>query len=220
MSAALPTHVATDNEAIPNPSGRIPGDGPDMRHVMPIEDMLAELREFKFDAAGYVARWRAHLSAVGGSLLLHYARDGEKAVTLGMPCDPQVRHRNRWAYFLFADLDANDERRHVLMSTLERERLCWDERPINTAETTRAMRGFLRVGGRILVTPSGQVTEGGEMPPGWMDGPEWQRLDIAEAQHAYFELRRLYRADRQIKRAARMLGRRTDNGGLELKAQP
>lgn len=216
MSADLPTHVATADEAIPNPGAPTHGDGPDMRAVMSIEAMLADLREFDGDEVGYVIRWRQHLAAIGASVLLHYARDGERGLTLGMPCDLQARHRNRWAHFLMEDLDADEHRRPVLLAMLQREALSWDERPVDAATTTRAMRGFLRTGGRILVTPDGQVTEGGGMLRSLLVGDAEHIREAAAEQRAYFDVRRRYRADRQIKRAVRMLGRRTSGGWLEL----
>lgn len=219
MTAALPKHVATDDEAIPEPGARLRGDGPDMRAVMPIEEMLADLREFEDDLVGYVIRWREHLTSVGGSVLLHYARDGEKGLTLGMPCDPQVRHRSRWAHFLFEDLDADDERRPVLMMILQRERLFWDERPIDAGATTRAMRDFIRTGGRIMVTPEGHVTEGGGAPRALTHGTPEERAEVTRAGRAYFDARHRLRTDRQIKRAARLFGRRTDNGWVVLEAR-
>lgn len=217
----LPTHVATVDEAIPAPGHRMPEDGPDMRRVMTVEAMLADLQPFTADQddVGYVARWRAHLRAIGGSVLLHYGRDGERDITFGLPCDPQVRHRNRWAFFLFNDLEEQAGRRDVLMHALQREGLFWDERPVDRAATTRAMRAFLRVGGRILITPGGQVTEGGEMPRAWMHGRSQDQAEVAEASLAYCDHRQRYRADRHIRRAARMLGQRVGDGWLELRAR-
>lgn len=219
MTAALPKHVATDDEAIPDPSARMPGDGPDMRSVMPIAEMVADLRQFDGDVVGYVLRWREHLKAVGGSVLLHYDCDGEEGLTLGMPCDPQVRHRSRWAHLLFEDLDADEERRPVLMMVLQRERMCWDERPVDAAATTRAMRDFIRTGGRILITPEGHVTEGGGVPHALTHGTPEERAETTRAGRAYFDVRRRLRTDRQIKRAARLLGQRTDNGWIVLEAR-
>lgn len=159
----LPKHVATADEPIPAPGQRMPEDGPDMRHALSIDEMLADLRPFTEDQdeVGYVERWREHLRAIGGSILLHYARDGERDLTLGLPCDPQVRHRSRWAFYLFNDLDEQDGRRDVLMHVLQRKRLFWDERRTDAAATTSAVRDFIRTGGRILITPEGELTESG-----------------------------------------------------------
>lgn len=219
MSAALPTHVATGDEVIADLGFRQHGDGPDMRNVMSVESMLAELRQFDDDVVGYVALWRQHIAAVGGSVLLHYARDGETGITLGMPCDPQVRHRSRWAHFLFVDLDADEERRPTLMDALRREGWFWDERPVDAAATTRAIRGFIRTGGRILITPEGHLTDGGGLPRAFTHGTaeEVDEVDeVTRAGRAYFDVRHRLRCDRQIKRAARMLGQRTTNGWIVL----
>lgn len=217
----LPTHVAAADEPIPAPGQRMPEDGPDMRHVAPIDDMLAALQPFTDDQddVGYVQRWREHLRAIGGSVLLHYARDGERDLTFGLPCDAQVRHRSRWAFYLFDDLEKQDGRRDVLMHVLRREHLFWDERRTDAAATTRAVRDFVRTGGRILITPEGELTEGGGMRRAFTHGTADEVEEVVRAGRVYFDVRRRLRADRQIKRAVRMLGRRTENGWFVLEAR-
>lgn len=217
----LPKHVATADESIPEPGHRMPEDGPDMRFAMPIDAMLADLRPFTEDQdeVGYIERWRSHLQAIGGSVLLHYDRDGERDLTFGLPCDPQVRHRSRWAFYLFADLEAQPSRRDVLMHMLKRDGLFWDERRTDAAAVTRAMREFIRTGGRILITPEGELTEGGGAPRVLTHGTSTEVDDVVHANRNYFDVRRRLRADGQIKRAARMLGRRTAHGWIVLEAQ-
>ena len=92
------------------------------------------------------------------------------------------------------------------MMILQRERLFWDERPVDAGATTRAMRDFIRTGGRILITPEGHVTEGGGVPRALTHGTPEERAEVT-------------RAGRQIKRAARLFGRRTENGWLVLEAR-
>lgn len=221
VELGLPKHIATADEPIPAPGQRMPEHRPDMRHVLSVDEMLADLRPFSEDQdeVGYVERWREHLRAIGGSVLLHYTRDGERDLTFGLPCDPQVRHRSRWAYFLFNDLEEQDGRRDVLMHILKRERLFWDERRTDAGATTRAMRDFVRTGGRILITPEGELAEGGSAPRALTHGTPAEADAVRGASHAYSDVRRRLRADRQIKRTVRLLGRRTANGWMVLEAR-
>lgn len=68
MNAALPPHVATDEEAIPAPGVR-PWDGSDMREVASIDEMLGKLKVFADDEddAGYVQLFRQFVAEIHAS---------------------------------------------------------------------------------------------------------------------------------------------------------
>lgn len=220
-AAQLPPHVAAADEPIPDPGIRLHGEGPDMRAAMSVQQMLADLSAFTDDQddVGYVTRWREHFKSIGGSALVHYAKNGEVGLTIEMPVDPQVRHRNRWAHFLLEDLRAGEHRRDVLITLLLSARLFYDERPTDPAATTRAMRGFLRTGGRILLTPDGHVVEGIGAPRAFTHGTDGEAHEVVQAGRAYHDVRYRFRADQQIKRAVRLLGHRTANGWIVLEAR-
>lgn len=212
MSAPLPLHVATADEPIPPPSERPLRNEPDMRLVTPLETMLAELAHAADDDVEFVALFTVFVAEVGCSLLAHYARDGELGLTMGSPVDPQVRHRSRWMHYLVDRLDAVESRRDLLLRLLVADGLVWDERPANPRETTRAVRDWLRAGGRLLLTPEGHLEEGNGVPQALIDGPPDAAAECRRAGRAYFEARHRWRADRQIKRVVRALGARTENG--------
>lgn len=153
----LPPRVATADELIEAPWGDR-SDGPDMRHVQPLDAMLESLREYDDDDVGYVELWRQHAASAGLGLSLHYTRDGERHLWIGSACDAQIRHRSRWLHFLIQNLDKVEDRRHILMEALRRDQLCLDERPVDPRATTIAVRDFLLNDGRILITPEGDVT--------------------------------------------------------------
>jgi hypothetical protein len=212
---SLPGHVATDDEPIPAVRGR-PFDGPDLRFVTPIPDMLAELGRFHDDAAGYVDRFREYLDEAGIDVSLMIDGDGTEDMMVGGRCDGQMRHRSRWIHFLFDDLDRKDGRRSELRRQLWCEGRCADNRLVTPRETTTAIRDFLRSDGRILVTPDGHLTEGGAVPRAFIHGSEDDVAECVRASRAYFDLSLRRRAREHIKRAARMLGTRTGNGWLVL----
>ena len=214
----LPPHVATAEEPMGAPWGDR-SDGPDMRHVQPIDAMLESLREYDDDDVGYVELWRRHAASAGLGLSLHYARDGERHLWIGSACDAQMRHRSRWLHFLVQDLDQVEDRRRILMEALRRDRLCLDERPVDPRATTIAVRDFLLNDGRILITPEGDVTEGGGVPRPFLNGTEDEAAECMRAGRAYFSMRKHLRSDRQIKRIVKTLGRKTDNGWWVLEAR-
>ena len=205
MTAALPPHVATVDEPIP-PSSRHPLiNEPDMRTVTPIEMMLAELAHVADDDIAFVAQFRTYIREIGCTLMAHYGRDGYLTLNLGSPVDIQVRHRSRWAHYLFDRLDAIEGRRDLLLRILIAERVCWDERPERPRETTLAIRGFLNAGGRILISPCGRLEENGCAAALSLVAPRAD--ECAAAAFRYLDVRRRFRADRQIRRAVRLFGR-------------
>jgi hypothetical protein len=216
VSAALPPHVATADEVIP-PASAHPGiSEPDMRTVTPLATMLAALAHVADDDVAFVERFRRYVSEVGCTLIAHFDRDGDLGLTLGSPCDVRVRHRNRWTYYLFDRLDAVEGRRELLLRQLIVEGICWDERPPRPRETTLAIRDFLHAGGRILISPCGRLEENGCDAALSLFDP---RADAcASAAFRYVEVRRRFRADRQIRRAVRLIGRAV-NGWQVLEAR-
>ena len=102
---------------------------------------------------------------------------------------------------------------------LKREGRFTDNRPANPRKTTAAIRDFLKNEGRILIDPQGHLTEGGGIPRPFVDGGREEMAACRQAFGAYFDTRRRWRSDRQIKRAVRMLGERTDNGWIVLEAR-
>ena len=215
--AALPPHVAKHGEPI-QPLGERPWDGPDMRVAMSIDDMLAELAAID-DGIVYADHWRHLVTSVGCTPAVNIEKDGELSLTVMLPCDAQVRHRSRWVHFLASDLDRVQGRRAALLELLRRAGFACDHRPVDPRATTVAMRDFLLAEGRILVAPDGRVTEGGGAPSALLHGTAEEYGACAKATRAYFDLRNRFRADRHIRRAARMLGARTDNGWLVLEAR-
>lgn len=207
----LPLHAATDDEPIP-PLGERPWDGPDMRAVAPIEQMLDWLRECDpVDDVAYLMLWQALVRSIGMSVLICYERDGEEGLMVGGPCDAQARHRNRWMHFLLADLELVETRRELLMKQLRRSGPSCDRRLRDPGATTQAVRTFLAAGGRLLIDPEGHLEEAGDFP---MRGEVGRQSQSALTN--YFAVRRRFRSDPQIKRAVRMLGTRTDNGWIVL----
>lgn len=215
----LPTHVASSNEPIPAPWGDR-CDGPDLRYAHPVEIMLADLRSLDDDDFGYVALWAEHASAVGAWVILRISREGERLLMVGAPCDAQTRHRSRWLHFLVEDLKRIDGRREVLLDHLHHIGHVLDERRRNPSATTLAIRDYLRSGGRVLLTPDGNLEEGSTIPGMFVKGPESEITECLRAHRAYFNMRKLFRCEKQIKRIIRTLGRRTTNGWTVLEAQP
>jgi len=214
----LPNHVATGDEHIEAPWGDR-YDGPDMRNVLPVETMLRGLRKFDDDDVSYVELWRQHAASAGLSITLHYDLDGERHLFVGSACDAQVRHRSRWTHFLFQDLDKVKDRRRILMDALRKEGRYIDERPAEPRQTTIAIRDFLVNDGRILISPEGELMEGGGVPRPFLNGTDHEATECVRANKAYFRVRRRFCADRQIRRAVRMLGHTTNNGWWVLEAQ-
>lgn len=217
MSAPLPPHVATDDEPIPALGGH-EREGADLRSAMPIDQMIDCLKVLDGDDVDYVALWLRFARSIGDVFVM-IERDGERSLMMGGRCDAQIRHRSRWQHFLTEDLDRKDGRRELLLSTLIDQGRYSDQRPNDPRGTTHAVRGFLRTGGRILIDPQGKLTEGGGVPRQWLDGDDAARAEVIRASRAYFGARRRWRADRQIMRAARMLGTPTDNGWIVLEGK-
>lgn len=82
--------------------------------------------------------------------------------------------------------------------------------------TTKAVRDFIRAGGRILITPDGELTEGGGLPRGFTHGSVAEADEYLRAGRAYLVARATRGGDARIMRAVRRLGRRTENGWLAL----
>ena len=145
--------------------------GPDMKTVMPIEMMLGVLHQTP-DASAYLKVWLRLVETFGGWTSLIISRDGEEDLRVGLPMDPQMRHRNRWHHFLTKDLNEDPERRDLLISMLIAQGRYADNRPADPRVTTRAMRDFLRSGGRILIEPDGKLTEGAGLPRSFTHGSD------------------------------------------------
>lgn len=83
-----------------------------------------------------------------------------------------------------------------------------------------ALRGFLAHGGRLLVEPTGNLSEGGGAPR-WFIEADIPETETAMAAHrAYFAHRHDPTARARFKRAALMLGQKTANGWHVLQVQP
>lgn len=80
------------------------------------------------------------------------------------------------------------------------------------------IRSFIRAGGRILVTPAGELSEGGGVPWPLIDGSDEEAAECLRAGRAYFNVRDLPAASQQISRTVHSLGRRTDHGWIILEA--
>ncbi|MFM6831407.1 MAG: hypothetical protein ACKOVA_13895 [Novosphingobium sp.] len=81
-----------------------------------------------------------------------------------------------------------------------------------------ALRGYLAHGGRVLVEPTGALSESGGIPRWFNDSDLPENATAIAAHRAYFGLRDPA-ARARIKRAALMLGRRVDNGWRVLEAR-
>jgi hypothetical protein len=209
--------VATADEPIPE---LVPDrwSGPDMKTVMPIEMMLGLLHHAP-DARAYVAIWLMLIKSFGAWPSLTISREGEEELRIGVPCDEQLRHRYRWQHFLTEDLNSDPERRELLVITLITKGRYADNRPAEPRSTTRAIRDFVRTGGRILIEPDGTLSEGGGLPRSFTHGTDEEAAECVRASRAYFAVRRRWRSDRHIKRAVAMLGERTNNGWMVLEAR-
>lgn len=212
----LPPHVAQDDEPIDNLRAR-PWDGPDMRKVLPIEMMLGVLHQTA-NAASYLTLWLAMVKSGGGWVSVTITKDGEEELGIGTPCDAQIRHRSRWLHFLTEDLNEDPERRELLIAQLIAAGRYADNRPADPGLTMRAVRDFLKVGGRILIEPDGRVSEGGSLPRTFSHGTAEAAEECIRASKAYYAVRRRWRSDRHIGRAVRMLGRETGSGWWVLEA--
>lgn len=80
------------------------------------------------------------------------------------------------------------------------------------------LRGFLAHGGRVLVEPSGALSEGGGVPR-WFNDADLPETETAIAAHRAYFAQRDQAARAKVKRAAMMLGHRTANGWRVLEAQ-
>lgn len=86
------------------------------------------------------------------------------------------------------------------------------------ANIAAAIRDFIGSGGRILVTPAGELTKGGGVPWPFIDGSDEEAAECLRAGRAYFTARDLPGGERRISRTVRVLGRRTNNGWQVLEA--
>lgn len=213
----LPVCAATADEPIEDLRGR-PWDGPDMKAVMPIDQMLDILHQAP-DAGTYVKLWLGMVKSFGGWVSLTITRDGQEQLGIGLPCDAQLRHRNRWHHFLSNDLDADPERRELLIMRLIEEGRYADNRPSEPRAVTGAVRNYLRAGGRILIEPDGTLSEGGGLPLAFTHGSDEAAAECIRATRAYYAVRRRWRSEQQIKRAVQMLGSRTSHGWQVLEAR-
>lgn len=217
----LPTHVATAGELIPALQGDR-SEGPDLRNATAIADIFEDLDRFvrDEDVFGYVERFRQHLDATGIDVAVVVESDATEHLMAGSRCDAQIRHRSRWIHFLFEHLGRDEEHRTLLMRQLRRQGRFIDHRPACPRQTTMTIRSFLKYEGRILLDPRGHLMEGGGVPHMVARGTAQEAAACGRAHRAYFEARRRWRSDRQIKRAVRMLGVRTANGWIVLEARP
>lgn len=214
----FPPNVATADEEIPAIDNTDCWAGPDLHSAQASDAMLLKLSEFDDDEVGYVDCWLELLGSVGGTAHAEYSAEGDVRLSVGVPCDTQMRHRWRWTHILAHDLDRLDGRRSLLLRRLRRSGWVIDMRPREAQATTIAMRNFIRAGGRILVTPEGHIEEGGGVPRALYDGSPQDVNECLLAGRAYLDVRKHFRADSQIRRAAKMLGHKTANGWWVLEA--
>lgn len=81
-----------------------------------------------------------------------------------------------------------------------------------------ALRGYLAHGGRVLVEPTGELSEGGGIPR-WFNDADLPETETAIAAHRTYFGMRDPAARAKVKRAAMMLGHRTSNGWRVLEAR-
>ena len=213
----MPTHVATDDEAIPPLRGR-PWDGADLSLVQPVEAMIRDLGQ-RDSLDDYVDCFEEHLESAGIDASVMIDREGVKFLCPGTPADAQMRHRSRYIHFLFEALDLKAGAGDELGRRLIARGRCADNRPVTPHAVTTAVRDFIRSDGRILVTPAGRLTEGGEVPRSFLSGTDAEAAECIRASRAYFDLNLRARAREQIKRAVRMLGKSTSNGWMVLEGK-
>lgn len=201
MTAACFSHIAQVDEPIPAPNGRRMRS-PDMRGVAPVEQMTTWLDAVADDDVAYVQLWRGLVASIGCTIDVHYHRDGEVSLMMGSPVDIQCRHRSRWMQALLDHLDAIEGRRDALNYDLRRAHRVIDERPSRPRETTVSVRDFLRVGGRIMIRPDGQIDDGGASAAFRIDAP----VSTADAVARYYEVRRRFNTDGHLRRIVQRLG--------------
>lgn len=133
-----------------------------------------------------------------------------------MMCDAQMRHRSRWAHFLFEDMDRDPARREFLTNFLVQNGRYADNRPADVRRTTIAVRNFLKAGMRIMVDPNGELSEGGDVLKQAGESSDEQNAQRLQWIRVYFDTRRRWKTSAHIKRAVNMLGRPTADGWMVL----
>ncbi|ATY32532.1 hypothetical protein CVN68_11565 [Sphingomonas psychrotolerans] len=68
-----------------------------------------------------------------------------------------------------------------------------------------------------MVDPNGELSEGNGVPEAFTHGSESDAAECVRAAKVYLAVRRRWRSDAHIKRAVRMLGRRTADGWTMLR---
>lgn len=188
--------------------------GPDLRDLPPLEQQIDWLNAIAHDGCGYAALWISIVQSIGDVSLL-ITRNGEREMVLGRACDSQERERASRLEKLSDHLDQSSHLAALIDALWEKGRVS-DNRPHLPGLTTECIRDFLSTGARVLVDPEGRLLEGGEVPRAFINGTphdvaEWDRA----ARNYYVNLPRKG-ARTQIARAARLLGRRTNNGWIVL----
>ena len=117
-------------------------------------------------------------------------------------------------------LKASEGRRDALRLLMDMHSPTMDERPTDAAATTRAVRDFVKIGGRIMVDPTLKVSESDAVPELWLNGSASDRAEVERASRAYFDMRKRLRADRQLLRIVTMLGTPTHHGWIVMEARP
>lgn len=214
----LSTNPAPDGEPIPAPRHDDDLTGPDMREVMPIAEMIADLRRFDTDFPAYAERWGEFHDLIGGYVDARIEADGTRHLTVGLPCDIQARHRALWSQALCVDLKSDLRRREALIDNMIGRWRYIDDRPVDTRRIIAVLRDYLRVGGRILIDPDGALRDGG-IPNSYYLGSPKENEACAAACRAYLELRCHWQPHPHIKRVARMLGKQTKHGWWVLESE-
>ena len=181
----------------------------------PLEQHLSWLDAQAHDPEAYAQLFLAAFEIVGHAYVI-VEEEGEH-IQFGVRADEHDKERAVWMNALSEHLDATGHRHALRRLLFVRGKVC-DARPRKPAGVTRAIRDYVATSGRILVTPEGELREGDSFPRGRLASDQ-AFADAGRATRAYHLARRWPGADRQIIRAARLVGHRTDNGWLVLEAR-
>lgn len=160
----------------------------------------------------YADAWLEELRDIAGNASVTYYRDGEVTLTVGFPCGAQMEERQRRGDALCDHMRAREGAREAIMLQVEREGHVTDNRPVVMHDLVAATRAFIRTGGKLLLSPSGQPEGKADINLILASDDHEAAAAHWEAAKAFHQLARRGRARRPLARIARLCGEQTPNG--------
>ncbi|WCT75015.1 hypothetical protein PQ455_07305 [Sphingomonas naphthae] len=183
----------------------------------PIEQQIGWLDQLSDDVETYALLWLAAMQTIAVVVRLELRPGQPEVLNLGIRDEAMTRDTSIRINLLVEHMHSAAGRREAIVEALRSRGAVNDFLPADTRGTTAAIRGFLAIGGWVMIDSDGGIETGG-LSSRLLDlaTPEMERANLIAAGRRMNDAVQRYANRSHIKRVIRRFGLPTSNGWLVL----